>query len=53
MRTDLPSLFFRLSSTPRETTNAIVAIRYVVQKSNSCSRKVAGMTESDAMFVNL
>lgn len=49
----LPNLDFKLIKTTKDRTSEMTAIRYAVQKSNSRSRKVAGMEESDAMLVNL
>jgi hypothetical protein len=40
-------------STANGTIKEMVAMRYAVQNPNSRSKNVAGMEESEAMFVNL
>lgn len=49
----LPSLGLRIRSNDNARTRELDAIKYADQKSNSRSRKVAGMDESEAIFVNL
>lgn len=48
-----PSLDFKLRRIAREMSNEAAAMRYATQKSNSRSRNVAGMADSEAMLVNL